>query len=74
MREPRLTMPILSANFLLRGFVSLLTNVPSGYRMNVNGESCVSARRPSHDRLEERWRRSDAHERLRKMKLKKRMP
>ena len=48
-RNVRRTMPILSAYFLLNGRVSLLTSVPSGYKMNVRGVSCFSARWPSHE-------------------------
>lgn len=62
-------MPSLSAYFLLIGRVSLLTSVPSGYRMNVKGEFSFSARRASQERPADSCRRSEAQERARKMKL-----
>jgi hypothetical protein len=64
-----LTIPILSAYFLLIGRVFGLTSVPSGYRMNVRGMSCSCARLPSQARRFARYRLSDAHERAKKIKL-----
>lgn len=68
------TIPILSANFLLIGLVSLLTSVPSGYNMNVKGVSCCSACRPKNANSFTRYSRSDAHERAKNMKLKNCIP
>lgn len=72
--QAQLTIPILSANFLLIGRVSLLTRVPSGYKMKANGVSSRSAVVPNFDRLADNSRRSDAQERARNIKLKNCIP
>jgi len=69
-----LTMPIFSAYFLLLGLVSLLTSVPSGYKMKHNGFPSLSASLPRDARSVASCLRSDAHERARKIKLKNCMP
>ena len=45
-KEVEHTIPILSANFLLTGLVSLLTKVPSGYSKKQNGLSSFLASLP----------------------------
>ena len=64
-----LTIPSLSANFLLIGRVSLLTSVPSGYKMKVRGVCLVCASLPNHASELARCSRSAAQERLKKMNL-----
>lgn len=64
-----LTIPTLSANFLLIGLVCWLTSVPSGYKMKQRGLSSSSARLPNAARLEAKSTRSEAQERERKMNL-----
>jgi hypothetical protein len=70
----RLTIPILSANFLLVGRVSLLTSVPSGYTRKHNGVFSLSASRAREAREMDSCFLSDAQERAKKMNLKNCMP
>ena len=69
-----LTIPILSANFLLWGRVFLLTRVPSGYNMKQRGFPSFSASLPRNAKWVANCCRSEAQERARKMKLKNCMP
>ena len=73
-RRKCLTIPILSANFLLWGRVSLLTRVPSGYNMKQRGFPSFSASLPRNAKWVANCCRSEAQERARKMKLKNCMP
>ena len=73
-RKKWLTIPILSANFLLWGRVFLLTRVPSGYNMKQRGFPSFSASLPRNARWVANCCRSEAQERARKMKLKNCIP
>ena len=73
-RKKCLTIPILSANFLLWGRVFLLTRVPSGYNMKQRGFPSFSASLPKNAKWVANCCRSEAQERARKIKLKNCMP
>jgi hypothetical protein len=70
----KLTILVLSANFLLIGLVISLTSVPSGYIMRQRGLSSSSALFPRVARLEAKRTRSEVQERERKIKLKSCIP